>query len=47
MGVPSFDCVQKRFGEFCGFYEFNGFGAAHKNIEASRSINRAMPEGGM
>ncbi len=47
LGVPPFDCVRKRFGGFYGFYGFNGEGAAHKNIEAPRSINRAMPEDGM
>ena len=34
MGVPSFDCVRKRFGRFYRFYGFNGVngvGAAHKN----------------
>ena len=44
MGVPSFDGVQKRFGGFCGFYEFNGVGAAHKNIEAPRSYKRRCPK---
>lgn len=33
--------VRKRFSGFCGF---KGGGAAHKNIEAPRSINLAMPK---
>ena len=44
MGIP-FDCVRKRGRGFNRFRGFNGGGAAHKNIEAPRSINRAMLEG--
>ena len=43
-GVLPFDCVQKRFSGFCGFYGFKGGGAAHNAIEAPQSINRTMPE---
>ena len=52
-GVLPLDCVRKRFSGFCrfygfcGFYGFSGEGAAHKNMEAPRSINRAMPEDGI
>ena len=38
MGVPSFDCVRKRFGRFYRFYGFNGVngvGAAHKTRSAA------------
>ena len=46
-GVLPLDCVRKRFSGFCRFYGFSGEGAAHKNMEAPRSINRAMPEDGI
>ena len=35
-GAPSFDYMLKRFS---GFNGFNGGGAAHKNMEAPRSID--------
>ena len=41
LGVPSFDCVRKRFGRFYRFYGFNGVngvngvGAAHKTRSAA------------
>ena len=44
-GAPSFDYMLKRFSGFSGFSGFNGFngfnggGAAHKNMEAPRSID--------
>ena len=33
------DCLRKRFNRFNRFYRFSGGGAAHKNIEAPRSIH--------
>ncbi len=39
LGVPPFDYVRKRFGWFNRFRGFNGGGAAHKNMEAPRSID--------
>ena len=33
------DCLRKRFNRFYRFYRFSGGGAAHKNIEAPRSIH--------
>ena len=38
-GGAAFDYVRKRFGGFNRFRGFNGGGAAHKNIEAPRSID--------
>ncbi len=41
-GAPSFDYMRKRFSGFKGFKGFKGFrggGAAHKKIEAPRSID--------
>ena len=38
-GGSSLDCVRKRFSRFKRFKRFKGVGAAHKNIEAPRSIN--------
>ena len=46
-GVLPLDCVRKRFSGFCRFYGFSGEGATHKNMEAPRSINTAMPEDGI
>ena len=40
-GLCSFDFVRKRFSGFCGFYGFNGEGAAQKNNEAPRSLKYA------
>ena len=37
-GAP-FDYVRNRFGGFNRFRGFNGGGAAHKNMEAPRSID--------
>ena len=37
-GAPSFDYMRKRFSGFKGFKGFRGGGAAHKKIEAPRSI---------
>ena len=38
-GAPSFDYMRKRFSGFKGFKGFRGGGAAHKKIEAPRSID--------
>ena len=38
-GVPPFDYRRKRFGGFNRFRGVGGGGAAHKNMEAPRSIN--------
>ena len=39
VGRAALDRVKKRFSGFYGFKRFKGGGAAHKNIEAPRSIN--------
>ena len=38
-----FDCVRKRFSGFCRFYGFSGEGAAHKNMEAPRILDKRCP----
>ena len=43
LGVPSFDCVRKRFSGFNRFRGFNGGGAAHKNQKIKISVKRVPP----
>ena len=41
-GVPSYDCVRKRFSGFCRFYGFSGEGAAHKNQKRRGGLKLAV-----
>ena len=43
LGVPSLDCMRKRFSGFCRFYGFKGVGAAQKIMKRREFLKCRLP----